>query len=90
MMYRTVSSDLSDLADIKYDILVFFRHWEFNPCTKILPDFSQDETRIAVFGNSTSKAVEERGLTINIQAPVPDAPSMPMALENYIKLSNKV
>ncbi|HPG07170.1 MAG TPA: uroporphyrinogen-III synthase [Saprospiraceae bacterium] len=90
MMYRTVSSDLSDLADIKYDILVFFSPLGIQSLYENFPDFSQDETRIAVFGNSTSKAVEERGLTINIQAPVPDAPSMPMALENYIKLSNKV
>ena len=44
---------------------------------------------MAVFGNSTRKAVEDRGLTINIKAPAPEAPSMTMALEQYLQKSNK-
>ena len=85
MMYRTVASDLSDLSDITYDVLVFFSPLGISSLYENFPDFKQNETRIAVFGNSTSKAVEERGLTINIQAPSPESPSMTMALENYIK-----
>lgn len=88
MMYRTVSSDLSDLSDITYDVLVFFSPLGIKSLFENFPDFRQNETRIAVFGNSTSKAVEERELTINIKAPTPEAPSMTMALENYLKLSN--
>jgi uroporphyrinogen-III synthase len=52
------------------------------------PDFKQNETRIAVSGNQTAQAVREKGLTINIQ-PSTEMPSMPMALENYIKIANK-
>jgi len=85
MMYKTVSSDLSDLADITYDVLVFFSPLGIQSLYENFPDFKQKETRIAVFGSSTGKAVLERGLTINILAPSPDAPSMSMALENYIK-----
>ncbi|HLT93038.1 MAG TPA: uroporphyrinogen-III synthase [Membranihabitans sp.] len=85
MMYKTVSSDLSDLADITYDILVFFSPLGIQSLYENFPDFKQNKTRIAVFGNSTSKAVLEKGLTINIKAPSKDAPSMSMALENYIK-----
>jgi len=88
MMYRTVSSDLSDLSDITYDVLVFFSPLGIKSLFENFPDFKQNETRIAVFGNSTSRAVEERSLTINIKAPTPEAPSMTMALENYLKLSN--
>lgn len=88
MMYRTVSSDLSDLSDITYDILVFFSPLDIKSLYENFPDFKQNETRIAVFGKSTMKAVEEMGLTINIAAPVPEAPSITMALENYIKVSN--
>ena len=89
MMYRTVSSDLSDLRDITYDVLVFFSPLGIESLYDNFPDFKQNETRIAVFGPSTSKAVEERGLTINIKAPAPEVPSMTMALENYLKESNK-
>ena len=88
-MYKTVSSDLSDLSDVTYDVLVFFSPLGIESLYENFPDFKQNETRIAVFGNSTSKAVEERGLTINIKAPAPEAPSMTMALEKYLQLSNK-
>jgi len=89
MMYRTVSSDLSDLSDVKYDILVFFSPLGIESLYDNFPDFEQAETRIAVFGNSTSKAVEDRGLTANIHAPSKEAPSMTMALEKYLQVSNK-
>jgi uroporphyrinogen-III synthase len=89
MMYQTVSSDLSDLSDVTYDVLVFFSPLGIKSLYENFPGFKQNDTRIAVFGNSTSKAVEERGLTINIKAPAPEAPSMTMALENYLQLSNK-
>lgn len=89
MMYRTVSSDLSDLSDVKYDILVFFSPLGITSLYDNFPEFTQDETRIAVFGNSTTKAVEDRGLTANIKAPTKAAPSMTMALEQYLQVSNK-
>jgi uroporphyrinogen-III synthase len=89
MMYRTVSSDLSDLADIIYDVLVFFSPLGIESLYENFPDFKQNETRIAVYGNSTSRAVQERGLTINIKAPSPETPSMTMALEKYILEVNR-
>lgn len=89
LMYRTVSSDLSDLSDVTYDVLVFFSPLGIDSLYENFPGFQQNETRIAVFGNSTGNAVENKGLTINIKAPSPEAPSMTMALENYLLLSNK-
>ncbi|MDX1410206.1 MAG: uroporphyrinogen-III synthase [Saprospiraceae bacterium] len=89
MMYRTVSSDLSDLADITYDILVFFSPLGIQSLYENFPDFKQNNTRIAVYGKSTSRAVEERGLTINILAPAPNVPSMSMALDQYLREANR-
>lgn len=89
MMYKTVSSDLSDLSDVLYDVLVFFSPLGITSLYENFPDFKQNETRIAVFGNSTSQAVIERGLDINIKAPSPETPSMTMALEKYLQVSNK-
>ena len=89
MMYRTVASDLSDLRDITYDVLVFFSPLGISSLYENFPDFKQNDTRIAVYGNSTLKAVKERGLNINIHAPSPGTPSMTMALEKYISEVNK-
>ena len=89
LMYRTLSSDLSDLSDVTYDVLVFFSPQGIQSLYENFPDFKQNDTRIAVFGNSTRHAVEERGLKANIKAPAPDAPSMAMALELYLQKSNK-
>ncbi|WP_297095098.1 uroporphyrinogen-III synthase [uncultured Draconibacterium sp.] len=89
ILYRTVSADLSDLADIKYDVLVFFSPSGIKSLFQNFPDFEQNSTRIACFGPSTAKAVEEAGLRLDIQAPTAQAPSMTMALDQYIKKSNK-
>lgn len=89
LMFRTVSSDLSDLSDVTYDMLVFFSPQGIQSLFDNFPDFKQNDTRIAVFGNTTCKAVEDHGLTINIKAPIPEAPSMQMAMELYLQKSNK-
>jgi uroporphyrinogen-III synthase len=83
--FKTVISDLSDLADVKYDVLVFFSPSGIDSLFQNFPGFIQDQTRIAVYGNTTSQAAKERGLRIDIQAPTPESPSMTMAIENYIK-----
>ena len=87
--YKTVISDLSDLANVYYDILVFFSPSGIESLFKNFPDFEQNETRIAVFGNTTVKAVEEKGLRVDIAAPTPETPSMTMALKKYIEKVNK-
>lgn len=89
VIYRTVCSDLSDLADVFYDILVFFSPSGITSLYKNFPKFKQNKTRIAAFGPSTAKAVEEAGLRLDIHAPKPGTPSMTMALEEYIKAANK-
>jgi uroporphyrinogen-III synthase len=87
--YKTVVSDLSDLADVSYDVLVFFSPSGIESLFQNFPDFIQNETRIAVFGNTTIKAVEDKGLRVDISAPTPETPSMTMALEKYIEKVNK-
>lgn len=89
VLYRTVSSDLSDLTDIKYDVLVFFSPSGIKSLYQNFPDFEQNNTRIACFGPATAKAVSDAGLRLDIQAPTAQAPSMTMALEQYIKKNSK-
>lgn len=89
VLYRTVSSDLSDLSEIKYDILVFFSPSGIKSLYQNFPDFEQDKTLIACFGPATAKAVVDAGLRLDIQAPTAQAPSMTMALEQFIKKNSK-
>jgi uroporphyrinogen-III synthase len=84
VMYNTVCSDLSDLSDVKYDMLVFFSPSGIESLFKNFPDFVQGETKIAVFGPTTRKAAESHDLRIDVGAPNPKAPSMSMAIENHI------
>lgn len=89
VFYKTVISDLSDLANVYYDILVFFSPSGIESLFHNFPEFQQNNTRLAVFGNTTIKAVEAHGLRVDIAAPTPETPSMTMALEKYIDKVNK-
>lgn len=85
ILYKTVCSDLSDLADVNFDIIAFFSPSGIKSLYENFPSFEQNNTRIAAFGPSTKEAVEKAGLRLDIEAPSPKAPSMKMALENYIR-----
>ena len=88
ILFKTVVSDLSDLKNVYYDILVFFSPSGIQSLFENFPDFKQNNTRIAVFGNSTIRAAEEAGLRVDIAAPTKETPSMTMALNHYIKNAN--
>jgi uroporphyrinogen-III synthase len=89
IFYRNICSDLTDLAGVKYDIMVFYSPSCIKSLLQNFPDFQQNEIKIASFGTATAKAVKDAGLRLDIQAPMPQAPSMTMALEQYIKEFNK-
>lgn len=89
VLFNTVASDLSDLENVYYDILVFFSPSGIKSLMENFPDFKQNNTRIAAFGSTTHKALEDQGLRLDIKAPTPKLPSMTMAIEDYIKKVNK-
>ncbi len=89
-MYKTVSADLSDLADVYYDILVFYSPSGPKSLLENFPGFKQNNTKIAAFGPTTAEALKELSLRLDIDAPTQKSPSMTMALDNYIRESKKV
>ncbi len=89
ILYRTVCSDLSDISKLNYDILVFFSPTGIKSLLMNFPDFKQKDIKIASFGASTAKAVKDAGLRLDIEAPKPEAPSMTMALDQFIQSFNK-
>jgi len=90
VIYKTVASDLSDLADVNYDVIAFYSPSGINSLFVNFPEFRQNKTRIAAFGPTTAKAVRDAELNLDIEAPLPNAPSMTGALELYIKKANNI
>ena len=70
-------------------MLVFFSPSGIKSLFKNFPDFKQHNTKIAAFGPTTARAVEDAGLILNVRAPMPNAPSMTMAIEEFIKAEKK-
>jgi uroporphyrinogen-III synthase len=84
-MYRTISNDVKEIiGQNNYDIICFFTPSGVKSLFDNVPGFNQNGTRIGAFGNNTSKAVEQAGLTLDIVAPQPKMPSMVAALEQYL------
>ncbi len=89
VIYKTLASDLKDINIDKYDLMVFFSPAGVKSLIKNFPDFKQGEKLIGAFGPTTSKAVKDAGLILNISAPTKTAPSMTMAIEEYLEKNNK-
>ena len=88
-LYKTISSHFSNINDFQYDIIVFYSPSGIKSLKENFPDFVQGEIKIAAFGPTTACAVEHEGLRLDINAPNPKAPSMTMALDNYLKEHNR-
>jgi len=89
ILYKTVSEDLTDIAIDSFDIISFFSPAGITSLHENFPNFKQGDIKFASFGENTAKAVTESGLRLDIEAPTPQAPSMKMALEQFIKNFNK-
>jgi len=85
VIYQTVASDLSDLDATQYDMICFFSPSGIQSLYKNFPDYTQNNTIIAVFGPTTAKEAEKNGLKTGIVAPKPNIPSMTAAIESYLK-----
>lgn len=85
MLYRTVSNDIAPVMKEVYDLIVFFSPNSVQTLFDHDPKFKQNGTAIGAFGPTTSKAVEDAGLRLDIKAPAPNAPSMVSALERYLE-----
>jgi uroporphyrinogen-III synthase len=85
VIYRTLACDLTDIRISAYDILVFFSPAGIKSLFKNFPKFKQNKTIIGAFGPTTAKAVTEAGLKLNVSAPSKTAPSMAMAIEQFLQ-----
>ena len=89
VMYRTVSRMFEQGELEGYDMMIFFSPSGIVSLKENLPNFVQGDMQIACFGPSTATAIKESGLRLDLEAPTPEAPSMTMALEQYLAKTNK-
>lgn len=84
VMYRTVSNDFAEDEDRDYDMLAIFSPAGVESLLKNFPDFRQGEKVIATFGAQTTAAAKAAGLRVDIDAPNPKAPSMAVAIDQFL------
>ncbi|MBK7028790.1 MAG: uroporphyrinogen-III synthase [Bacteroidales bacterium] len=90
IMYRTLPAEMKDLVDINsFDMIVFFSPQGIRSLFYNWPDFQQGDKLIGAFGSTTAQAATDAGLVVNIPAPSASAPSMTMAIDQYLIKNNK-
>lgn len=85
VLARTVNNDITDLKLSDYQILAFYSPSDVKSLFENFPEFNQGKTVVATYGPSTAKAAKDAGLTVGIEAPSPEAPSIAQALLKYIE-----
>ena len=83
-MYRSVPKDLSQFNLDDYDMIALFSPIGVRSLLQNFPDIKERNIMIAALGTSTHAALNAAGLPISIAAPTKSAPSMAMAIENYL------
>ena len=81
---KPVSQDLKAVDLHKYDMIVLFNPADVKSLYENQPDFKQENIKFVSYGRSVVSAMEEAGLSIEISAPTPEAPSVAKALEIYL------
>lgn len=89
VLYRIISNNIKDVMTKEFDVICFFTPGGVKSLIENLPKFKQNGTKIGAFGPNTFKAVEEAGLSLDIKAPQPMAPSMVSALELFLSAGKK-
>ncbi|MBS1588765.1 MAG: uroporphyrinogen-III synthase [Bacteroidetes bacterium] len=83
--FKTVSNDIAHVMRNAFDMIVFFSPFSVQTLFEHSPQYKQNGTLIGAFGPTTSKAIEEVGLRLDVKAPAPNAPSMVSALEKFLE-----
>lgn len=85
VLVKSVSQDLHELDLQSYDMVVLYNPNDVKSLYENFPDFQQGSIRFVSFGKSIVKAMNEAGLSIEVQAPTPEAPSAAKAIELYLQ-----
>ena len=81
---KPVAQDLKDTDLHSYDAIVLFNPADVKSLYENQPEFKQEGIKFISYGKSVVAAMEDAGLSIEISAPNPEAPSVAKALEIYL------
>ena len=81
---KPVYQDLTGIDLHAYDMVVLYNKSDVESVYASYPDFAQGSLKIASYGKGVVKAITEAGLSIELQAPTPEAPSVAKALDIYL------
>jgi len=84
MMVKSVEQDLSGLDIASYDLIVLYNPFDVKSLFKSFPDYKAGNTKFISYGKSIVKAMQDAGLTSELEAPTPDVPSVSKAIEFYL------
>ena len=82
---KSVPQNLRDMDLNDYDMIVFYNPYDVKSLYENFPDFKQGDIKFVAYGKSIVKAMEEAGLSIDVKAPTPEAPSAARAIELYLQ-----
>lgn len=86
---KSVPQDLRSIDLHSYDAVVLYNKADVDSIFASYPDFKQDGLKIVSYGKGVVKAILDAGLSIELQAPTPQAPSVAKALDLYLSEDNK-
>ena len=84
-LVKRVTQDLKDLDVSSYDIVALYNPADVKSLYENFPEFKQGKVKFAGWGKSIVPAMEDAGLSIDIQGPTPEAPSVARAIELYLQ-----
>lgn len=84
-LYRTVCNNCEEIIKKNHDVLVFFSPSGVKSLFENNPKYKQNGTAVATFGPKTKAAAIAAGLKLQIEAPMPNMPSMVAALKHYLE-----
>lgn len=84
-LVKSVTQDLHDLNLSDYDIIALYNPADVKSLFENFPAFKQGSIKFVGWGKSIVPAMQEAGLSIDIQGPAPEVPSVAKAIEIYLK-----
>ena len=85
VLYEIIFNDIKPILNKhEYQIICFFTPLGIKSFVENCPDYSQESSLFAAFGDNTRKALLQYGFRPDIIAPQPEAPSMVSALDHFL------
>lgn len=89
VMYRSEPKDLTNIDIKKFDMIAMFSPIGVKSFVQSFPQITSEDIFIAAFGTTTQTALKSAKLKTYIPAPTKEAPSMIMAIDNFLSLTTE-